>query len=102
MAIKLIDIDEAKRICATATPGPWFEESEELSYLETGFMVAAKATDDDSHFVILSLNTYKTIAGNFPIENGRFIAKSRELLPAAIKEIEHLRAENAKLKKEKS
>lgn len=88
---KMLDLEKLKALEAAATPGPWIGQRE---YDGSRTICQVRATE-----TLLCVNrrdsggpTWKKTE-----ENCALIAKARNALPELIAEIEHLRAENARL-----
>lgn len=74
-----LNLDEIKRRCEKATPGPWHDRAGNrivCQYPETGELDSIPATVADSHF----------------------IAHARTDIPALVAEVERLRKENERLR----
>jgi hypothetical protein len=79
----MLDIDESRRICDAATPGPWEWSGDDL--MSSSTCIATTGCDCG-----LSVT---------PVEDDkRFSAHARTALPAALDEIERLRRQNERLK----
>ena len=80
-------IDRARMLAQAATPGPW-------CYGPDSGYVALAYRKDNQWFDLLDLLLDKERAMN----NGKFIAASRELVPALCDALEQARAEIAQLR----
>jgi hypothetical protein len=73
------DIEEAKRICEAATPGPWSPDAGGFSSAGEDSTFSVNGPDSDFFYLRHYADT-------------KFIAYSRTALPAALSEIERLTA----------
>ncbi len=75
-------LDELKRLCEEATPGPWV--------LTCGEWIADRGGEEASQIVCEQPEEHCRSRANWP-HNARFIALAREAVPALLAEIAELR-----------
>lgn len=93
----MIDLDEAKRLCTAATPGPWKPDID--SSLDHILGPSGERYGGD---VVMSAAPCGYENSNLCAsdEDVVFICAARTLVPELIAEVERLRAENARLQHE--
>jgi len=89
------DVEKAREICEKATPGPWKIITEDVG---DEYIIISPTTIRAGEYTVISSEGGLThFDGEWKLDrieaDSNFIAASRELLPAAIGEIERLRAE---------
>lgn len=90
-----LDLERVRSYCATATSGPWcHRQAGETRRAGHPLDWIADTADRSHHKIIIGR---ECLYGGTP--DYAFIAAARTDLPAAVEEIEALRAENADLKK---
>jgi hypothetical protein len=79
-------IENARELCAKATPGPWWGTyvGTDSSYRES----AVSAPD----------STPSLVASEMTVDDAKFIAYARDILPAALDTIDKLEAQNAAMR----
>lgn len=90
MTITNEELEEAQKLCDAATPGPWkFDEECQHLFSEADATIVIYARVDIGY-------TSQVEWMEVEAKDAEFIAKSRELIPKLLAEIQRLKGENEK------